>query len=244
MMGAGIIIKDNAKNSLTGLKKDRLVDLFKEHITALRLGFEEKHDYNLHLDGSQNINNIAGLDALISLDPSVGTVGAVNAANKSFWRNQVSTSIAATDLIETMEEIWRECTRTGGKPDFILAGSKMIDTFRKQAKAEIARYTVVQVSGQPVDFDPSVTELHFHGVPIMWDPVFADIDNKTSPTTPFEKRMYFINCKHLRYRPAEGHEMRSRKPVREHDRFVWNWGMTTKFSLTMNQRNCHAVLAL
>ncbi len=240
LLSAGIIIKDNAKNQLTALEKDRLNDLFKEKITTPLMGFYEQHDYNLHLDGLQNINAIPGLDALISLTPSTGTIGGVNAAHKSYWRNQVATSIAAAKLIETMEKVWRKCMRTGGAPSFILAGSNMIDTFRKQAKDEIARYTIVQVSGQPVDFDPSVTDLHFHRVPIIWDPVFADLDSATSPATLFENRMYFINCDHLTYYTGEGYDMKLRGPMREHD----GWVIATKFSLTMNQRNCHAVLAL
>ena len=137
-----------------------------------------------------------------------------------------------------METMWRQCIRNGGAPDYILAGSRYIDNFRTQALAAggIQRYTELPRTGGSSELDPSVkqddwgvyTGLHFQGVPIKWDPVFDDLDAALSPTTPWGDRCYFINCNHMRLRPAAGHDMVPRSPPREHDKYIFYWALTWK----------------
>jgi hypothetical protein len=55
-------------------------------------------------------------------------------------------------------------------------------------------------------------QLTFHGVPIVWNPEFSDLDTLYAPSTLWEKRCYFINGRHLKLRPIEGQDMITRKP--------------------------------
>ncbi len=238
----GITVTDDDSKPGNNSQAERiqLTNLMAEDSEALRLGFEEKFDLELHRDGIQSSDAVAGLDHLVSITPTVGVVGGIDRTNYPWWRNQVATGVTQANLIDIMEKVWRLCSRNGGRPDYILAGSAFIDLFRAAAGAEIARYIV---PGNNVSIDPAVADLAFHRVPIVWDPVFDDLDVLLAPATPWEKRCYFINTKHMQLRPAEGHDMKSRRPSRVYNRYVNYFGLTWKGALTINRANSHAVVA-
>jgi hypothetical protein len=241
----GISINDNMKNASTANEGVQLTQLFDEHMEALHEGFDEKFDYEMHLDGTQDSDAVAGLDHLISLD-GTGTVGGIDASTSAYWANNFDTSgVVEATVIDRMEIQWRKCVRHGGsRPDYILCGSTFLDTFRRAAKTDIARYTILNTGGETVSLDPAISNLHFNNVPLIWDPVFEDLDANLSPATPWEKRCYFVNSKHMKYRPAKGHDMVPRNPPRQYDRYVWYWALTHKMGLTTNKRNAFSVLAL
>jgi len=252
LLANGITITDNAGPSTnSGAEMLQLTNLFEENIETLRLGFEESLDYDLHLDGTQDPDALAGLDLMITLDPTTGTVGGIDRASNEWWRNNAVAG--SSDIVEDMEKMWRDCTLNGGRPDFIIAGSAFVDAFRAAAKDEISRYTILKTSGQNAQMDPSIeaqatsTGLHFQQVPIVWDPTFDVLDADSagsSASTPYANRCYFINTKHLTLRPAAGHDMVARKPDRNFNDYVWYWGLTYKGALTMNRANCHGVISI
>ncbi|MEL0334998.1 MAG: phage major capsid protein, partial [Flavobacteriales bacterium] len=196
---------------------------------------------------TQHPDAIAGLDHLVSLTPESGVVGGLDRATEEWWRNHAATGVATTELVNTMEGLWRDCTLNGGRPNFIIAGSAFVDEFRLAAKDEISRYTILKTSGQNAQLDPSIeaqatsTGLHFQQVPIVWDPTFDAIAAETGDDS-WLGRCYMLNTNHIRLRPAAGHDMIARKPNRQYDYYIWYWGLTFKGSLTMNRANCHAVI--
>ena len=231
----------------------QLTNLFQENIEVLRLGCEKVFDRELHRDGTQDTKAIAGLDSLVAIDSTTGTVGGIDrsVAANAYWRNQiVSSGVAQASLIGQMETNWRACMREGGAPDFIMAGSDFVDDFRAAAASAIIRYTDLPRTGGSSEFDPSIkqsqggtyTGLHFQGVPIVWNPIFSELDTLDSPTPTWEKRCYFINCNTIRLRPAAGHDMIPRTPPRNANAYVHYWGLTWKGALTMNRANCHSVI--
>ena len=213
-----------------------------------------------------------GLDFLVSFDPREGEVGGIDrsdAAN-TYWRNQYDVGgglntyvsddpagYAYGDLLAAMHTMWRECQKNGGSPDFILCGTDFIKTFEKAADAKESRYAVQPgAANAPWNMDPSLeikdsgtfTGLFFQGVPLIWDPVFDDIDGITGSTPSnginvlWKKRCYFINTKHLTLRPIEGNDMIARKPPRAHTSYNYYWGMTWRGGLTANRMNCHGCI--
>lgn len=249
----GISINDQMPKSASNDELIQLTDLLEENIASLRLGFEEKWSINMHQDGTQDTDAIAGLDHIIQLDPTASdTVGGIAQDTNTYWQNNYSTSISAGSLIDEMHAVYRKCLKHGGQPTVFIAGTTFVDTFRSQAGADITRYTVLNVSGQSAEFDPAIqqgesgvrTGLHFNNVPILWSPEFEELDTLLSPSTLFEKRCYMVNTKHLRWRPARGHDMVRRTPPREYNRYVWYWALTNKGVLSTNRRNAHGVLAL
>lgn len=249
--GISVNSDDGPRGNATADEAIALNNLIEEQAEVLRLGFEEKMDFELHLNGAQHPEALAGLDFLISLTPAVGTVGGIDRATNAWWRNQIFPGNTAANILDTVETAWRACTRNGGRPDLILAGSQWIDLFRGAAAGVITRYTRLATSGQAPNLDPTIgpglggavdTGLHVHGVPIFWDPVTDDLDAALAPATLWSRRAYFLNTNHIRLRPAKGHDMITRKPTRPHDQYVSYWAMTWKGGLCINRSNGHALL--
>lgn len=246
----GIVVTDSqSPSSASGAEKLQLTNLIEEQSDVLRLGFEEKFDQALHLDGTQSSDAIVGLDTLVSLAPTSGTVGGIDrsVAANAYWRNGVSTGLTTStttgDILDKMETAFRNATRNGGRPDMIIVGSSFLDGFRN-----FMLKTYGRVDFQGVGFGKNVNtgteELNFHGIPLTWDPVFLELDTIYGPATPWEKRCYFLNSKHISLRPLEGHDMVTRKPPRAYDKYEYYWGLTWRGAMTMNRSNAHAVLAL
>ena len=246
----GIQINDDGKTSVASdAEKIQLTNLITEQSEVLRLGFEEQFDRALHLDGTQSGDAIVGLDALVAVAPTSGTVGGIDrsVAANAYWRNQFATGLTTTtttgDVLDKMETAWRNCTRNGGKPDLILVGSTFLDGFRNFMLKTYGRVDFHGV-GFGKNVDTGTDMLTFHGVPMTWDPVFYDLDTIYAPATAWEKRCYFLNTKHLKLRPLEGHDMVTRKPPRAYDKYEYYWGLTWRGAMTMNRANAHAMVSV
>lgn len=251
----GVTMTDDRGATPTDNERIQLTNLLEENLATLKLGFDEGFDMMIHRDGTQDPQQIPGLNALVSLTPSVGTVGTIDAslAANAFWRNYAATGLATTPatLLDAMEAAWRACIKFGGSPpDFLLAGATFIDAYRNTATASITRQVVVgQGNKRGTTIDSSTGEgistgLYFKGIEILWDPVFDLLDAADAPTPLWAKRFYMLNSKNLSLRPIAGHWKISRRPPRVYDRYVNYWGLTAKAALTTNKRNAHAVLAL
>ena len=242
----GIILTDDESAVATGAEEIQLVNLLKENNAILRTGFDEKFDFQLHLDGTQSTDAIMGLDGLIALNPTTGVVGGLDRATYSWWRNYAKTGIASTDVLTEMEKAYRACTRNGGKPDLILMGDDFYDAFAAAAQGPngiISRF-LTGPAAQNASLDPSYEDLAFKKIKIVRDLTFADLDSQLAPATAWSKRCYFINSATMKLRPAQGHDMLSRKPPRVYNRYVHYQALTWKGSLVMNRANANAVLAL
>lgn len=244
----GIIIIEGKTGTASNAEIIQLTNLLEEQNEVLRLGFEESFDQALHQDGTSDSDAIEGLDLLVSKTPASGVVGGIDPSTDTYWRNGYAGSLNTTqgdanEILSNMETQWRACIRNGGRPDFIMAGSTYVDALRTFMLNNFGRIDYGPMSAKSAEVggghDSGVdTSLRFHGVPIIWNPVFADLGGT------WEKRCYFINTKHLKLRPLEGHDMVTRKPPRAYDRYQYYWGLTWRGALCTNRRNAHAVLEL
>lgn len=239
----GIIFTDETQAVATGAESIQLTNLLKENNETLRLGFEEKFDLELHRDGTSDPDAIVGLDGLISLAPTTGVVGGIDRALFPYWRNYAQTGInsgVAGNVKNAMETAWRRTSRNGGRPTIIVAGEDWIDAYRKDGLLDIQRF----ITGGNNRIDASVDGLDFHGIPIVWDPVFADLDALLAPAIPWQKRAYMLNLNYMTLRPAQGHDMITRNPPRVYNRYTQYMGLTWKGALTVSRMNAHAVLSI
>lgn len=242
LLAAGITMTDDRGAVPTKAEKEALINLIKVSYRALRNGFQQELAKELLLDGTQSTKACPGLQAIVSSSPTTGTVGGINAATYSYWRNNANTAIdtSTANLIDEMEVTWRDCMKYGGKlPNFIVCGSDFLDKFRNVAGDTINR----QINGGGnarggVSLDPSTNALFFHGVQLVWDPDFEAL------STSITKNCYFLNSDSISLRPVKGNWMVDRKPERLPDRYVHYFGLTSKYSLTTNQRNALAVLSI
>jgi len=242
-----ITVTDDRNAAATTSEKHQFINLMRENTETLMLGFKEKLDLDLHRDGTQDVDAIPGLDALIALDPTTGVVGGIDrsvAANQAFWSNQYSLDITIANLLGEMETMWRACTRIGGNsPNFILAGSTFIDAYRAASKADLTRDVMVGQKGG-YTLDAGNTGLFYKGIPILWDPVFADLDALDSPVDQWESRAYMLNTRFLKLRPAQGQDMVVRRPPRAYDRYTHYWGLTWRGAMTITRPSAMGVLTV
>jgi len=250
-----IHITEGKEKTASKAERVQLSNLLEEETEALQLGYIEKFDEALHLDGTQSTDAIEGIDSIISLTPAVGTVGGIDAslAANIWWRNHSATGLTTTtttgDILDKMEIAWRACIRNGGKPDFILVGSDFLDGFRNFMMKTYGRINFQGVQEKKIEGGSGHNEgvrtgLYFHGTELIWDPTFANLDAAFSPAIPWEKRCYFINCRHLRLRPLEGQDRVTRKPPRAYDKYEYYWGLTWRGAVTTNRRHAHGVLSI
>lgn len=247
----GIVIDDNGKGGNASQSEQvQLTSLLEEQTETLRLGFEEKFSMYLQLDGTSSSDAIAGLDLIVSLDPSNDTVGGIASASNTYWRNNKSTGLTAVTtqatavaFLAAMETMWRGCVKNGGKPDLIFSGATFIDNYI--AAMNYTGQTIQYAGGEVRKLDGGVGGIYFKGVEIQWCPEFDDnFGGFVSPATHWTKRCYFINSRALQLRPMEGQDMVTRKPPRVYDKYVYYWALTWRGALTTNRRNAHAVISL
>lgn len=246
LFGNGIKVRegDRGEFKLEQNEKVQLVNLLDEQMEALKEGFTEKLDIELHRNGTSSADAIVGLDVLISTAPATGTVGGLDRATALYWRNGADTGISTATkgtLSQRMEAQWRRCIKNGGSPDFILAGGKFIDAYR----AELV-VTQNADAGSVKRLDAGVgsgvsTGLYFKGVEIIWDPTFEVLDALETPAIEWEKRCYFLNTKHIKYRDDE---MDIVTPTRPHNTLAMYAMVNLRCALSISRANAHSVLSI
>lgn len=246
LFGNGIKVREGGRGEfkLEQNEKVQLLNLLDEQMESLKEGFMEKLDLEIHRDGTQDADALAGLDVLVSTAPTTGTIGGLDRSTALYWRNHADIGIATTTvgtLAQKMELGWRKCIKNGGSPNFILAGGKFIDAYR----AEIV-VTNNANSGSVKTLDAGVgtgvaTGLYFKGVEIIWDPQFETLDALSTPLIQWEKRCYFLNTKFMKYRDDD---MDIVTPVRPHDTLAMYAMVNLRCALSMSRANAQAVLSI
>ena len=84
---------DMAKNS----GKEASIDLVKEKVDNAMAAIADDLTTQLHNDGTGNSSkDFLGLQSLVATAPATGTVGGINRANESWWRNRDNAALADT----------------------------------------------------------------------------------------------------------------------------------------------------
>lgn len=242
------ITDDTGPTNASDAEKVQLTGLFEEQSEVLRLGFQEQFSYQLHLDGTQSTDAIAGLDSLVSSAPTSGTVGGIDrsVAANTYWRNNVSTGLTTTTptgtILNQMEVGYRQCMRNGGRPDLLIAGSNFIDGYRNFVLLTYGRMDFGPANRKVIEGGTEM--MTFQGIDLQWSPEFQELDARYAPAILWEKRCYMLNTNTITLRPLSGHDMITRKPPRAYDRYEYYWGLTWKGALTMSRSNANLFLSL
>ena len=256
----GIAIDSSGNARPNRSEISRLTNILNENLTALKEGFDEKFDAGITIDGASNTDALTGLDALVPLTPTTGKVGNIDrsVSANAWWRPHVKTGLTQGSMIEELEDLFLKCQRNGGAPDFIMVGTDWLKQFRAATKDEVSRYTVLPVAGAQPKMDPGtgatvaggvMTGLAFKTIPILWNPVFQDLDAAHSPATAWEKRGYLLNCRSLNLSPIEGYDRNDGNGKTEmlppvYDRRAFYWRQAWKGALTMRRSNCNGLSAI
>lgn len=247
----GIIMSDDGSSTQTADELEVLANLLKQSYRALKESVQTGLDLELTDDGTASTKMTVGLDALVDTTPATGTVGGIDAATATYWRNYASMAVSSANLIDQMEIMWRRTQLYGGKaPDFIVCGETFLDAYRVAASGlggagAIQRNVMVGDAKGGFSLDASTSGLYFKGIPLVWNPTFEALDViKGAITHPWTKRCYFLNSDTIKLKKMKGRWMQDAKPARLPDRYVTYFGTRSSYVPVINKRSSNAVLSI
>lgn len=233
---------------LVGLFENKLFDFGERYARSL--------NSLLWQDGTGDAKAMAGIQSIITANPSTGTVGGLDraTASNSWWRNRArtaafGTAVGATPalaahgggavtssaadggaLIQTLQIEKRQLVRFGGNPTMFLAGSDFIGAMEVEMRAN-GYYTQNGFRGAQ---DGAMGSLRFDGVDIKYDPTLDDLG--------LSKRAYWFDPRHIYLMKMEGEWKRQHTPSRPHDQFVLYRSITCTGQMVAQQCNSALVI--
>jgi len=136
--------------------KEKIVNLVKSRMKNAIRTFKNNFSFDIYGDGTLP-NQIGGLQLLVA-DNGQGTVGGINAATWTFWRNKVQSAAAplqgggaitpsgAPGVMESLLlPLWLAQTRGDDKPDLILSSNDYF-SFYETSQVSIKRYTSAETA--------------------------------------------------------------------------------------------------
>ena len=128
---------------------------------------------------------IGGLQLLVADAPTTGTVGGINRATQSWWRNQIydlsveTVTISSSTILSSMNGLWRRCVRNSDQPKLVVMG----DTYHGYWEAALqANQRFQEAKEANVGF---VYQM-YKGAKVLYDPNCAD------------ERLYMLNTDYLK----------------------------------------------
>ena len=178
--------------------REKVIDLLESRIANARRTMANNLSTGIFSDGTGTAGKEGGgLLSLVADAPATGTVGGINRANYSFWRNQTydfsdeSVTPSATTIQAAMRNLYLNCKRGSAAseaPDFVVAGTTYFEYFWNSL-------TTIQ----RVTSDDEATA-GFDSLKFRKADVFHDEDCNAA-------RMYMLNTQYLFWRPHRNRNM-------------------------------------
>lgn len=189
--------------SMSGLEeiqnsgKEAIINWLSSKIKVLEISMRNQLSVALFNDGT-TANQIGGLRFIAAATPTTGTVGGINRATYSFWRNKTQTVVATTTAIQAgMNALWIQLLRGADKPDLIVFDSTYYNKFEATLQQN-QRY--MDEATAALGFD----NLRYKSAAVVYD---ANCPSGAG---------FFLNTNYLRLRP---HKDRQFVPLDERDSF-------------------------
>lgn len=115
--------------------EEAVINLLEKRIDNAMKTMRNNLSIGVYSDGTGSSGKqIGGLQLIVADAPATGTVGGINRANYSFWRNQTSGDVAGIDttaatLRTEMQAMWLETSRGPDVTDFIVADQTLFSVF-------------------------------------------------------------------------------------------------------------------
>jgi hypothetical protein len=149
---------------------------------------------------------IGGLQLLIADAPSTGTVGGINRATWSFWRNQAfdattdgGAALTSLNVLGYMNRVWLNLVRGTDKPDLIIADNNYYRAYMEALQPQ-QRFSSADMA------QAGFESLKFQSADVVFD---GGIDG-SCPTN----HMYFINSDYMYLRPHSKRQYTALSPER------------------------------
>jgi hypothetical protein len=187
--------------------ESQILNLLRQKVTELSMSMQDEASRQLLVpNGSASgqtftVGNsgkdLLGLPIIIADDPTTGTVGNLNRATYSWWRNQQTDSTASTfkGYKKELRTMWNDCSKgTGSGPDIALGDQTAYETY-EAALDDNTRYT------NTVMADMGFDNLRLKGSLFYWDERVPDWAGQKYPAVdggvPLKSSVAFLNTKYL-----------------------------------------------
>lgn len=208
---AAVAITCSGLEELQNSGKERVIELVESRVGNAERTFKNNMSADMYSDGTADGGKqVGGLQLLVADDPTTGTVGGIDRATWSFWRNQKFAGVAdggaavsSANIQSYMNRLWLLCSRGPDHPDLIIADNAY---FRMYWEALQAIQRITEASTGKSGF----MTLDFMGAPVVYDGGYGG----SAPAN----HMYFLNCDYIHFRP---HVDRNMVPLNP-DRFATN----------------------
>lgn len=175
--------------------KEQIIDLLASRIKNAEKTMMNNIAIGVYGDGTASAGkSIGGLQLLVADDPTTGTVGGINRANWSFWRNaQVhENTFDKTTVQHQMNLLWLATLRGKDSTDLIVADNNAFTNYWESLQT-IQRITNADMGAA------GFRTLEFQGAPVV-------ADGGLGGGMP-ANHMYFLNTDYLFYQPHSATNM-------------------------------------
>lgn len=125
---AAVAITINGLEELQNAGEEQIIDLFDARVDVGEASIENLVANGIYSDGTGTSGKqITGLQAMVVASPATGTVGGIDRASWSFWRNQtfdfssdLSASASATNIGVGFNTLYAKCVRGSDVPDLVM----------------------------------------------------------------------------------------------------------------------------
>ena len=197
---AAVAVTISGLEQLQNSGKEQMIDLLAARIDVAESTFKNNLSHDVYSDGTASGGKqVTGLQAQVSTSPTTGTVGGINAANYTFWRNQVQPSSGTTTLTDAniegeMRSLWLQCCRNNDKPDLITADNEAYQHFWA-SMTERQRFTGSTSGMAKAGWNS-----------LMFNTAAVVLDGGIGGSSPAH-RMYFLNTDYLSWNPHRDKNM-------------------------------------
>lgn len=229
--------------SISGLEmlqnsgEEQVINLLTSRIKNAEKSLMNSVATDLYSDGTADGGKqIGGLQLLVAKSPSTGTVGGIDRATWSFWRNIASApsgAPTASNIQQRMADLALQLVRGSDSPDLIVADTIYYGTYLASLQA-IQRVTSTDMAGA------GFTSLKYFGAGKEADVV---LDGGLGGGCP-ASTMYFLNTDYIHFRP---HADRNFVPIGG-ERFATNQDAMVKLigfagNMTLSNASLQGVLS-
>lgn len=237
---ASVIISGQEQAANQG--KEAFIDLLESKVKNAERTMMNLLGTGVYSDGSgASGKQIGGLQLLVSKTPATGTVGGINRATDTWWRNlsqRSSTNFGAAstsaNILNHMGRTWNQLVRGNDKPDLIPSD---VISWQLFLDAMSDRQIITNAKMAEAGFENA----KFRGADVFLEATPPGLGSSGIPTNT----MYFLNTDYLFYRPYANHDIyrvgSDREPVNQ-DAIIKIWGW--KGNLTMSGAAFQGVLQI
>lgn len=191
---AAVAVSISGLEQLQNAGENAIIDLLESRIANAERTLVNNIALDCYSDGTADGGKqIGGLALLVDITPATGTVGGIDAATWSFWRNIAfdsttdgSTAATAALIQSYMNRVYLQLVRGPDKTDLIVAGNEYYRLYLEsmQAIQRVASDEMAQAGFE---------SLRYMGADVVLDGGYGGGCDS--------QRMYFLNTNYLYFRP-------------------------------------------